>query len=68
MRSVEQRPQYHIIPLQYAIQLASQVSKSTYYKIRQLLFLPTRKLVNKCESRLIIGKDGTIKEGYQVHA
>ena len=34
MRSTDQLPQYHTIPLQYAIQLEYQVSKGEYYKIR----------------------------------
>ena len=68
MRSVEQRPHYHTVLIQYTIQLASQVSISAYDKIRQLLFLKTRKHAKKCESNLVFGKYGTIKEGYQVHA
>ena len=69
MHSVKQLPQYLTVPLHYAIQLASQVSKSAYDKIRQIIFLTTRKHVKKCESNLIFGEYGTINEGYQlVHA
>ena len=66
MYSVKQRPQYHIDPLQYAIQLASQDSISAYNNIRQLLFLPRGKHANKCKSNLKFGKDGTIKEGLPI--
>ena len=52
MRSVDQNSQCHTVPLQYTIQLASQVSKSAYEKIRQIIFLTTRKHANKCESIL----------------
>ena len=68
MRSVDQHPQYPTVLLQYATQLASQVSKSAYEKTRQLLLLTTRKMQINANKNLIIGKYGTIKEGYQVHA
>ena len=66
--SVEQRPQYHTVPLHYAIKFASWFSISAYDRIRQLIFLTTIKHAKKCKPNSIFEKNGTIKECYQVHA
>ena len=61
LRPMDQSPRHHTVCMKCEIELTRQVSRASYNKISELMFLPTYESAKHTERKFIFGEGGMIK-------